>query len=361
MLVDVAAAIATGQQCPVSSAAEEDAETEKRLVGAVIDCYPIISIDNISKELGGDFLCQATERTLVRVRKFGKLDNFDIQVKSFLVGTGNNARVKGDMVRRTLLCHLDAQVERPELRAFEFDPVERVLEDRGRYIAAVLTIVRAYLLANKPECLTPIGSYRSWSDLVRSPLVWLGEADPVTAMENARDNDPELETMIEVMDAWRATLGIDHPFTASELAHEACPDPHSFNRPALHDALLKIAGSGSTINIRALGRWLAGHAARPVGGWQITKSNTAHGGVWRYRVSAAPASGGFGGFGGSLSLPTARTEKSHQTKGGRSPLNGHTSEFGEISSAQKRDWKSTHQTHQTHPTTGDNPGGRISL
>jgi putative DNA primase/helicase len=101
MLVDVAAAIATGQQCPVSSAAEDDAETEKRLVGAVIDGYPIISIDNVSKELGGDFLCQATERTLVRVRKFGKLDNFDIQIKSFLVGTGNNARVKDDMVRRT--------------------------------------------------------------------------------------------------------------------------------------------------------------------------------------------------------------------------------------------------------------------
>jgi hypothetical protein len=43
-----------------------------------------------------------------------------------LYATGNNVRVVGDNVRRALSCYLDAKMERPELRKFKFDPVERV-------------------------------------------------------------------------------------------------------------------------------------------------------------------------------------------------------------------------------------------
>src|SRR5204863_334210 len=41
-----------------------------------------------------------------------------------LIATGNNLRLVGDMTRRALISFLDPQVERPELREFDVDPIE---------------------------------------------------------------------------------------------------------------------------------------------------------------------------------------------------------------------------------------------
>ena len=61
------------------------------------------------------------------------------------------------MIRRTLVSHLDAKMDRPERRNFEFDPIERVLEDRGAYISAAITISRAYRAAtSKPTNVPPL-------------------------------------------------------------------------------------------------------------------------------------------------------------------------------------------------------------
>ena len=79
--------------------------------------------------------------------------------------------------------------------------------DRGRYVSACLIIVRAYIAAGRPGLLQPLASFNEWSDLVRSALVWLGCADPVLSMEAARENDPELSELREVMAVWKQVFG----------------------------------------------------------------------------------------------------------------------------------------------------------
>ena len=61
-LFDIAAAIAIGHPCPVMAAGRNEEETEKRLGAALMAGQPIISIDNVTGELGGDALCQVIER-----------------------------------------------------------------------------------------------------------------------------------------------------------------------------------------------------------------------------------------------------------------------------------------------------------
>lgn len=61
-----------------------------------------------------------TERPLVRVRILGKSEAPEFEV------------------RRAVICTLDARVERPELREFKFDPIDRVLQDRGLSAARVV-------------------------------------------------------------------------------------------------------------------------------------------------------------------------------------------------------------------------------
>jgi hypothetical protein len=53
-------------------------------------------------------------------------------VRTSVFATGNNFTPVGDLCRRVITINLDAGMERPELRQFKFDPVERVLEDRGK-------------------------------------------------------------------------------------------------------------------------------------------------------------------------------------------------------------------------------------
>ncbi|MGI4942041.1 MAG: hypothetical protein ACRYHQ_16020, partial [Janthinobacterium lividum] len=267
-LVDLSSAIATGRACPVVAAAANADETEKRLVGLLLAAFPIVSLDNVNGELGGDILCQAVERPLIRVRPLGRSDIIEIESRACIFATGNALRVRGDMVRRTVVSALDAEMERPELRQFAQDPVAEVLADRGRYVGACLTIVRAYLAAGRPGLLPALASFEDWSALVRSALVWLGEKDPCTSMESAREDDPELTEMREVLALWQQHVGADGR-TARDIAEEASRrlasqmgEPTDFAAPELRDALLRVAGDRGTISTRRLSKWLLDHEGR---------------------------------------------------------------------------------------------------
>jgi hypothetical protein len=208
-LWDVVAAIAIGQLMPVMSTGADETEMEKRLGTAMMTGQPLISIDNISKELGGDALCQIIERPVVEIRILGRSERVRIEARgTTLFATGNNFVIVGDVCRRIIITNLDPEMERPELRQFKFDPVELVLNDRGKYIAAALTICRAYIVAGKPDCAPRLASFEGWSDAVRSSLIWLGKADPVKSMENARAEDPERLELNAMMEGWGAAIGV---------------------------------------------------------------------------------------------------------------------------------------------------------
>jgi putative DNA primase/helicase len=61
-LADVAATIATGKEMPVISAGKREEEMDKRLGAALMVAQPLISIDNVTGDLGGQALCQAVDR-----------------------------------------------------------------------------------------------------------------------------------------------------------------------------------------------------------------------------------------------------------------------------------------------------------
>jgi hypothetical protein len=136
-LWDVAAAIAIGHKMPTMAAGRTEEETEKRLGAALLTGQPLISLDNVNGELGGDALCQIVERPLVEVRILGKSERVRIEARGTTVYcTGNNIVIVGDLCRRVLTATLDPKVENPEERQFGGDPVGQVLSDRGKYVAA---------------------------------------------------------------------------------------------------------------------------------------------------------------------------------------------------------------------------------
>ena len=276
-LADLASAISTGRPCPVISVSPDPKETESRLTGLLLAGFPLISLDNVNGELGGDLLCQAVERPTVRLRRLGGSDIFEIESRATFFATGNGLRVKGDMTRRTLICNLDAGVERPESREFHHSPVDDVLADRGKYVAAILTIVRAYVAAEKPGRLRPLASFEEWSDLVRSTLVWLGLPDPVATMETAREDDPELNALRDVLNGWTEVIGKREATVrevlevATTRTHSEMGEPTDYAHPDFREALLAVAGFKGSIDATRLGNWLRARDGRIVSGLRIRK------------------------------------------------------------------------------------------
>ena len=287
LLVDLASLIATAHPAPVIAQGKSEEEMEKRLGAALIAGDGLIAIDNCEQPLRGELLCQAISQTSLKVRILGKSMNAEVPSNAAIFATGNNLTLQGDMTRRAVRATLDAGVERPELRAFDRDPAAMVTVHRGDYVAAALTILRAYHVAGRPQQTTPLGSFVDWSRWVRDALVWLGEADPCETMESLRGTDPRLEALTAVLTQWHAVVG-EERVTVHQLIDRATEkrsqlyDRTEFVHAEFREALLAIAGEGGAINGRRLGRWIGAHQNRIVAGLKLVSAGMSAGRArWR--------------------------------------------------------------------------------
>jgi putative DNA primase/helicase len=268
-LFDTAAAIATGERCPVINAGRTEEETEKRLGAELMSGQPIVLVDNLNGDFSGDFLCSAIERPVVKPRILGRSENKRIENHSTFFANGNNLRLVGDVVRRAVTCSLDANMERPELRQFRGNPVAAILTDRGRYVAACLTVVRAYLEAGCPNPCPTLASFDDWSRLVRSALVWLGCTDPCDTMEKSMVDDPTVATKRAIVAAWVAAVGLDRPMKTGDLIRKATDlsDPDMTFSKAL--SAVACLPARTEIDAKKLGVWLSRNRDTIVDGIKI--------------------------------------------------------------------------------------------
>lgn len=227
----------------------------------------------------------------VRVRPLGVSDMTDLRTAVMITATGNNLKVVGDMTRRTLMCQLDARVERPETRVFDTpNPVTAALAGRGALAAAAVTIMRAFQVAPIAAHPAPLGSFEGWSRMVRDPLVWLGMADPVRTMEEARQSDPKLEALTSVLAQWRRILGTVLVTTREVIDRATAGTSEGFgprivfSHPEFREALLMVAERGGVINSRVLGRWISDHCSRVVDGHKLLACTKLDGNA-RYRIA----------------------------------------------------------------------------
>lgn len=300
-LFDIAAAISIGTRCPVIARCKNDEEMEKRLGAAALAGQPIINFDNVNGELRSDALSQLVTQAICQIRVLGKSEQPSVGNRFCLFASGNNIRITGDLTRRVLLCSMDARIEKPSERQFNAIPVEKVLADRGKYIAACLTIVRAYIEAGRPPVASvPLNGFAAWSNSVRSALLWLGCADPVETISQARDEDPELQLLVSFLEAFKLTFGIGKEFsstaadiiTRSEVTEGSYNDIGQFTGnkmlkyQALHEVLTHFY-RGNKVDARYLGRWLLGVKGRIVEGHCLASEEDKHRKVQRWFVDRA--------------------------------------------------------------------------
>jgi putative DNA primase/helicase len=211
----------TGREIPVSNvAAGFTAELDKRLTAGLLGGAPIVHLDNCNGRLDSDLLCQILTESSVAVRPLATSEEVIVSGMPMVLANGNGVRVDENLARRTLFVELDAGMEKPELRNFNLRPDRLLIENRGAYVAAILTVLRAYLLATQRGEAKPIqpkiGSFEGWSDVSRSLMVWYGYRDPAEAMAAAQSEDPEKAARGAVFTGLRQLFN-DSSFTVGEV------------------------------------------------------------------------------------------------------------------------------------------------
>jgi hypothetical protein len=282
-LVDIASVVATGQVAGVIAQGSSAEEFEKRIGAVLLAGDPIIAVDNCEAPLGGELLCQCLTQTTVQPRILGQSKAPQTSTGAFITATGNNLILLGDLTRRAIMCRLNPNCERPELRLFDRDPVAHAKAHRLALVAAALTILRAYIVAGRPGKRVALGSFDAWSDLVRGALLWVGCADPIDSMEAVRESDPSRARLATVMTQWQAIVGPDR-VTAAEIikrATERRTSGYNIESEFLHEdfreALLGVAGRSGAINSRSLGKWLSANMDRVVGGLRFRQAGSRQG------------------------------------------------------------------------------------
>jgi putative DNA primase/helicase len=289
LLIDAAAILSTGTTAAVMDYGRDPTEATKRLDGMLLAGDAVISIDNIEAAIEGAALCQTLTQGSRRIRPLGASVMVTVPCTALLTLNGNNLTLRGDIVRRVLVCRLDAKCERPELRQIEQDLLSDVRQQRGELVRDAQTIMAAYVAAGRPRQKLPaLGGFREWSGMVRDALVWSGAEDPVSSMERTRADDPMAQEVRAVLAAWREAFGAE-AVTAADAIQRADPDPELRKEGAkpdqrLREAIELAALRRGKLDARALSYWLRAHRDVRVGTMTLRRADGSHGGIARWKV-----------------------------------------------------------------------------
>ncbi len=214
--------IAFGTRPTAFPPGHDKAEIDKRITGELMGAAPVLFLDNLNAaDLRCDTLATAMTESPASVRVMGTSNMVPMNSRAFVLVTGNGLSISEDLVRRFLVCDLDAQREDPESRIFQDRTfLATIASKRNRLLGHVLTIWKwgrqhsAELPSGKP-----LGSFEQWCSWCRDPLVALGCADPVSKLSDLKKADPRRQMISTFLARWYDRYGTDY-VAASELAEE---------------------------------------------------------------------------------------------------------------------------------------------
>jgi hypothetical protein len=172
------------------------------LLAELLRAPAVIEFDNLTGDLvAHKSLCTALTSEFMSGRILGVSKTATVSTRALFLSSGNNVGPVQDMTRRCITIRLSPGCEVPAARSFHRpDLVRDVLRERGRYVSAALTIVRAWIVAGRPKT-----NASRWRVSATGPicagnhLLWLGCADPTASVFEAMAEDPDRETLARLL------------------------------------------------------------------------------------------------------------------------------------------------------------------
>ena len=284
LLAEVVALIATGTSASMSDPPKREEEWTKSILSDLLAGRVVIVYDNLEGRLRASALASALTAEYVNGRILGRSETVSVPQRAVWLATGINIQLAGDLPRRCYWVRMDAQSSKPWLREVEFKHPqlkEWTRENRGRIIAAILTLARAWLRGGEkvPKSVPILGSFEAWSETIGGILTgagidgFLGNLDQ--QYEEADADGPALAAFLE---EWFGTWGGDSK-TVAELAKQlqtdaAAEHPERTLYGVLPDELLDAFANREKFNRRMGDAFKRRKGMRFEGGYHLEKAGT---------------------------------------------------------------------------------------
>lgn len=317
LLTDFLSILAMGKEASALSPAGNDEELDKRFTACLLEGDTFIVIDNQEGVLRSPVLAKILTSTYHKGRMLGASKMIDVPQRAMWIANGNNIQLGGDMARRCYRIRMLSEVSNPDAReGFKYPHLKKTaMEERGKIIAAMLTIARAWFVAGCPapeQKMHKLATFTEWSDATGGMLNFAGIDGFLANNDDLRkEADVDggawtlfLTTWIQKFES-RAlkTADLIDELNKDKNFAETLPEP-------LGSQFLKEDKSFS----RKLGRILAKQNGTPYGpdNLKIEKGEDTHSKVATFKVA------GYAGYAG-LKSPHTHTEnfesKSLESKG----------------------------------------------
>ncbi|WP_237773278.1 bifunctional DNA primase/polymerase [Streptomyces luteocolor] len=195
--------------------------------------------------------------------------------------TGNALRTGGDNGRRVLWVRLDPDCPDPDQRDnFTVGDLRPWLRhNASTLVAALVTLVRAWVAAGAPQVRVRKGDYSEWASLIAGLLDFLGVEGWLADRADARDQDDELLEWSAFLEMWRESYG-GEPLTTGAVI-QGLPNhvPRKGDEPP---------------SANQLGIWLKARQGRYFGTHKVVMVVDSHRkqNLWRVEVHADRGTGG---------------------------------------------------------------------
>lgn len=197
-LLKAMAILLTGDALPVSTCPNNDEEWGKVLTSVYAAGHSHVHFDEPPREIDSRYLRSAITGKTYTGRVLGESRHISVRNILMMAFTGNNVRFSRDMARRIYYCRLSTNVDHAETRSdFKHSPLEDwVLENRGRLMTALLTLIQSWIAADKPKPPSgrADGSFEKWYEVVGGIIAHAGFDDFFADIEQQRRerNDGEI-------------------------------------------------------------------------------------------------------------------------------------------------------------------------
>lgn len=163
----------------------EDAEMRKTVTSVLQEKGGVVVFDNVDGKVSSPVLAGLLTTPRWSARLLGKNANITLPNDRMWVATGNNIVIDGDMARRVLRCVIDPGMPNPELREFDFNPVDWIREHRSEYLSALGVLIRSWVVKGKVLGSSPgSDSYATWRKVVDGILGAAGISGGFDPQEN---------------------------------------------------------------------------------------------------------------------------------------------------------------------------------
>lgn len=279
LLAAAIAKITTGEASDARSYPDNEEERRKFVTAELMKGSAVLLLDNASpaRMLNSPTLAAVLTTDIWSDRLLGTNKMVSVANVATWLMTANNPSLSMELTRRAIQIRIDPKRDQPWLRGgFKHDPLTRWIdENRPKLVSAALTLIQAWIVADRPAGKAALGSFERWASTMGGILEVAGIGGFLGNLQALYANaDTEGSMWRNFIESWANNFG-DQAMKPGDLA-DFCV------KNELMDSILGDGASDRGRSIK-LGKALNRAVDRTFGEWSIQRFKDRNGPTFALR------------------------------------------------------------------------------